>query len=762
LAGRIYYIIVSGVCVLFFACSATRYVPDGDYLYKGATVKVQSKEVSMAKSRVLSEELESLLRPKPNRDVLGIPFRLLIYSFWGTPGREKGIGNWISRKAGEEPVLLSDVRREYQRDLLRNRLENRGYFHAEVERDSNVHGRKMKLIYRVDPGVQYVIDTVYFPADSSVLAKAVRATARRSFLRKNDPFDLDVIKAERDRIDARLKEQGFYYFNADHILVLADTTSNTNTVKLSVTIKQSTPARAQQKFTIDSILIFPKHSLSRDTARQGPSVTQGDLVIFDSEETYRQRLFERVMVFRRGDIYNRTSHNRTLNRLIELGVFKYVDNKFLESGDTLLNVYYYLTPFPKKSLRIEISGRNTSTNFNGAEINLSWQNRNAFRGAEHLRIHVYGGADVQISGVSSDNNVFRYGAEANLNIPRFVTPFKVITPSAYIPRTRVTIGYDRLDRVASYVLNSFRASFGYKWKESIKKEHQFNIFSVNYIQPSRITSAYAERLMMDPTLANAIQRQFIIGPNYNYIVTNTMEKNRKHTMYYNALLDLSGNLLGILSGANFRNGETRQIFNADFAQYIKMEHDMRYYNNLGRGSAFAARGFVGIGYAYGNSSALPFVKQFFAGGTTGLRAFRARSLGPGTYRAEGIDDRTILTADQTGDIKIEMSVEYRPKISGILKGAIFLDAGNIWLLREDPTRAGAAWSGNFLDELAVGFGFGLRLDLSFFVLRGDLAFPLRKPWYPESSRWVFNEIDPGSKAWRRENLVFNLAIGYPF
>jgi outer membrane protein assembly factor BamA len=267
--------------------------------------------------------------------------------------------------------------------------------------------------------------------------------------------------------------------------------------------------------------------------------------------------------------------------------------------------------------------------------------------------------------------------------------------------------------------------------------------------------------MEDPTLANAIQRQFTLGPSYNYNSTNTMEQSRKHTSYYNGNIDLSGNLPGLLTGANYKEGETKKIFNAEFSQYVRTDHDFRYYNNLGRGSSFAARIFGGIGLAYGNSHALPFVKQYFAGGSSGLRAFRARSLGPGTFITENIG-QNVIVADQTADIKLEVNLEYRPKISGILNGALFLDAGNIWLLREDPERPGAAFSGDFLNELAVGVGFGLRLDFSFFVLRGDLAFPIRKPWYPENDRWVLNEIRFGKSEWRKDNLVFNLAIGYPF
>lgn len=759
---RIEHIILIFSCLFIISCSTTRYVPENDFLYKGAKVKVKSKEVSSSKEKALSEEMENILRPKPNKEFLGIPFKLMIYSFWGKPGKYNGLGNWISRKAGEEPVLFSEVSTDYQEQLLTNRLENRGYFNPEVEMDSSSTKKKIKLRYTIDPGRQYLIDTVYFPDDSSVLAKEIFAISDNSFLDIGEPFDLDVIKAERERINARLKEQGFYYFSPDYLQVLVDSTEKPYSVILFLDIKYDIPARTKEKFTIDDIYVFPHHSLQGDTLVSNDTIQYNDLTIVGPTGAFRSSVFEETLKFEKGDLYNRSDHNKSLNRLIDIGVFKYVENRFRDKGNSTLDAYYYLTPFAKKSLRLELTGRNTSTNFTGAELNLSWRNRNTFRGAENLRFSIYGGADVQISGINQGNNLYRYGAEVDLNIPRFITPFSTTTPSAFIPRTTFSIGFDRLNRVSSYALNSLRGSFGYRWKENVRKEHQLSVFSMNYIQPSYVSPEYRERMEDDPSLARAIERQFIIGPIYNYTFTNTMEQNRKHTFYYNSNLDLSGNIIGLISGADFRDGEPQKIFSAEFSQYVRLEQDFRHYNSLGKGSVFASRLFVGFGYAYGNSSSLPFIKQFFAGGTASLRAFRARTLGPGSYRAENIGESGVIATDQTGDIKLEVNFEYRPQISGILEGALFVDAGNIWLLREDTMRLGAEFGKDFLRETAVGFGFGLRFDFSFFVLRTDLAFPLRKPWLPEGERWVIDKIAPGRREWRRENLVLSLAIGYPF
>jgi outer membrane protein assembly factor BamA len=487
------------------------------------------------------------------------------------------------------------------------------------------------------------------------------------------------------------------------------------------------------------------------------------------------------MFFNQGDIYNRTDHNLSLNRLVTLGTFRFVKNRFEEAdstGNPRLDAYYYLTPYPKKSLRAEITGRTNSANFTGSELTLSWRNRNAFKGAELLTISAYGGTDVQVSGVNKGNNIFRLGAEANLNIPRFIGPFNFQSSSAFIPRTRITLGYDLLRRVESYTLNSFRTSFGYNWKENIQKEHQLDIIAINYVQPSGISPRYAELARDTAIYRNAIQRQFTVGPVYNFNFSNTNETFRTNTWYYNGNLDLSGNLLGLITGADVLEKGPKKIFGAGFAQYIRIENELRYYRKVGLKSQWANRLIVGYGYSYGNGNgseignkrlafentnpiSLPYVKQFFIGGTNSIRAFRARTLGPGTFNADSTGT-TSLGADQSGDIKLEINTEYRPKLFSIVNGALFIDAGNIWTQRTDRDRPGSKFSKDFLKELAVGAGAGLRFDLSFLVLRTDLAFPLRKPWLPEGQRWVIDEVNPGSKAWRKENLVFNFAIGYPF
>ena len=756
--------------IILASCSTVKNVPEGDYLYLGANVNIQDTDNSRRKeTKALTEELEGIIRPRPNSRFLGMPFKLWFYNFWANPKKEGGLGNKISRRFGQPPVLFSSVKVDYNRTLVLNRLENRGYFRASATSDTTLRRKRARLKFNTVTGPQYTINSVVFTTDSSDLGKAVNATSGRSFLKVGDGYDLDVIKRERERIDTRLKEQGFYYFSPDHIIVQVDSTNNVHKVDLIVNVKSNTPIKAQQIYTINDIYIYSNYDVSKDSSSIRNGEKYRDFYVIDSAHTFKPKVFERTMFFNKGDLYNRTDHNMSLNRLMSLGTFKFVKNQFVEtpaSGDNSLDTYYYLTPYAKKSLRAELTGRTTSANFTGSEITLSWRNRNVFRGAELLTLSAYGGTDVQVSGINKGNNLFRLGGEATLNIPRFISPFKFKSSSAFIPRTRIILGVDILNRFESYTLNSFRTSFGYTWKENIKNEHQLNVLNVNYVRQLNVTPQYQALLDTNANLRRAIEEQFIIGPSYNFLYTNTNETRKTNTFYYNGNIELAGTILGLASGANVvKKGSAKEVFGVPFSQYIRLENDFRHYYNLGFGSQIASRIITGFGIPYGNRASLPFIKQFFIGGTNSLRAFRARSIGPGSFAPDPEVGTNSIAADRTGDIKLEVNTEYRPKINDVLRGAVFVDAGNIWLMKDDaqyPPMPGAKFSKDFLKELAVGAGVGLRFDLSFFVLRTDLAMPLRKPWLPEGERWVLGDFNFADPKWRRENLVFNLAIGYPF
>lgn len=747
------------------SCSNTRFLPEGELLYTGATIKVEEIETSKKEKTALKTALKEVVRPKPNSTFFGLRPKLYIYNIAGTPKKDKGFRHWLKNKVGEAPVLYSKVDLEYTKSVLQNFSENNGYFNTKTTADSTRRGKKASAEYLVKTGKQYKIKEVKFPTDSSIIGKAINNTSHRSLLKKDQAYSLEVIKQERIRIDGRLKEKGFYYFNPDYIIVQVDSTVANYQVDLIVKVKKETPKLAETPYKINKIIVYPNYSIGIDSLKDNSKSIKKykDITIIDSTNMFKPRIFDRALYFNKNDLYNRTNHNLSLNRLVNLGTFKFVKNQFKVSDTTgnYLDALYYLTPLPKKSLRLELLAKTNSANYTGTELNLNWSNRNAIGGAELLTISAFGGLEVQVAGQNNGFNVYRFGSEANLIWPRLVAPFKLHSPSGFVPKTKLTLGYEYQNRTKLYSLQTFKGSFGYLWKENERKEHLLNVTEITFASPQNVTSLYKDQILLNESLGKVIEKQLIFGPTYSYTYTNTQQKRKKNTFYYKGTVDLAGNITGLATGANSRKGDTIKIFNVPFSQFIKIENDFRHYYRLGPDSQLASRIIIGAGYAYGNSSEMPFIKQFFIGGTNSIRAFRARSIGPGSFYGSSSNTSAFLP-DQSGDLKLEFNTEYRAKIYGLVKGALFLDAGNIWLLNENAEKPGAKFSKKFMSELAVGAGAGLRFDFSFLILRTDLAFPLRKPYLSEGNRWVMDKIDFGSGTWRKENLIFNLAIGYPF
>lgn len=787
---NVLYIIILAI---FTAGCGTGKLPEGELLYTGGTVKVTDTSITKKQRNALQSKLKNIIRPVPNKKFLGLRPKLFFYNLAGDVKKEKGFRHWLKYSLGEAPVLFSQVDLEYNRSLLQNFSENNGYFNTRTSADSTRHGKKATAEYKVIPGKQYKIKSVTFPTDSSDIGIAIRRTfgrgaqrsqgrevgkvreARkgkgggkretgggraRSLLKVGDPYSLDAIKLERERIDTRLKERGFYYFNEDYIKVQVDSTVGKYEVDLIVKVKDEAPSKSKIPFKINKIVIYPNYALNQDSLTKAEQYK--DLTIIGNDGLFKPRVWDRTLYFQKGDLYNRTDHNLSLNRLVNLGTFKFVKNQFKES-DTLgnyLDAYYYLTPLPRKSIRIEVLAKTNSANYTGSELKVNWSNRNTFHGAELLTISAFGGVEVQLGGKNNGFNVYRVGGEASLTWPRFISPFPLKSSSGFVPRTNATIGYEFQNRQKLYSLQTFKGSFGYSWKENVRKEHILNVTEITFASPENITDLYREQVALNPSLQNVIEKQLIFGPTYYYTYNTEMRKNRKNTFYFKGGIDLSGNLAGLITGADIKKGDTIKVFNIPFSQFAKAQVEFKHTYKFSPGGLLKSRIIIGGAYAYGNSDKIPFVKQFFIGGTNSLRAFRSRSLGPGTYNASLEDSQFI--PDQSGDVKLEFNTEFRNNIYKFINGAIFMDAGNIWLVNKDENKPGSQFSKNFMKEIAVGVGAGLRFDFSFLVLRTDLAFPIRKPYLPDGQRWVIDEVNFGSGSWRKDNLLFNLAIGYPF
>ncbi|MGY4386415.1 outer membrane protein assembly factor BamA [Pedobacter sp. UYP24] len=765
------------VFTVITSCSSTRGLKPGQVLYTGAQVKINpdtSKRINDQK--YVRTTLEGKTRPKPNKSFLGFKYKLFFYNLAGEPTKPKGFKHWLRTKFGEPPVLLSEVKIKYNNDVLTSYLISQGYLQSVVTGDTIVKGKKGRAIYTALTGQRYKINSISFPKDSGTLTHIINQHKGETLLKVGNFYDLDVYKNERIRIDNDLKETGYFYFSPDYLILQVDSTIGKNLVDIRLRVKDIAPDAALKPYTIKNINIYPSYTLRKDNElRKLEPLKYKDFNIYDNRNTFKPGVFDRLVFFKKDELYNRKDHNQSLNRMVNIGAFQNVKAEFLPIDsfkNNQLDLNIYLTPLKKNSLSFGITGTSKSNNFVGSEVKLTQTKRNIFRGAEILEISASGGFETQVSGKSAQNlNSYSLTGEAKLTFPRFIVPFyKPGSTNTFIPKTITSVSYQLLNRGSLYTLNSFKGEFGYSFKENQYKEHIFNPISVNYVQPIIGKNVDTLRLYDSiPGLRYTLQKQLIIGSNYNFTYTNQMEQSRRNNMYFNGTIETGGNVWGLFTPKNSKG--QKSIFDVPLNQFVRLETDFRDYYKVNRGVTWANRLNFGYGYAYGSSTSLPFVRQFFAGGSNDIRAFKARSLGPGTYKVSD----TIRFADQGGDIKLMLNSELRFKIVSVLYGAIFADAGNIWLRKEDrgipatsssPEIAGRPGSEfkfkNVLNELAVGTGAGLRLDATIFVIRLDVAFPVRKPYLPEGQRWVLDQVSFGSKSWRRENLIYNIGIGYPF
>lgn len=736
--------------LLLGACSTTKNLPPGQKLYTGAELKFTDKDLAKKEKSLLTEDLEGLLRPKPNGKIGPFRFKLWVYEKTKTT-KTKGLKHWLNTKFGEPPVLVSSVDLTQNSTILQNRLQNRSYFQAQVSGDTVGRKKVAKAVYTINAGPAYKYRNIIFPQGKDPLDTAVQGTAAKSILKKDEKYNLDAVKAERIRIDARLKEEGFYYFAPEYLKVQIDSTVGNHQVDAFVKVKDDVADRARRIYTIDNIYIYPAYSL-RDTALKLDSAQHYNFynIVDRKKRTIRPYVFKNTVLLRPGEVYNRTDHNNSLNRFIELGPYKFVKNRFedISTDSPKLNAFYFLTRYPKKTLSFDALVRTTSANYNGTQVSINWRNRNAFKGAELLTVSLYGSTDGQIAASNGGYALSQVGVQTTLSWPRFISPFYIKSDNAYIPRTNFSLGYSIINRSQLYNLNSFNGSFGYQWKQNVHKQHELNLLMVTYVKPASVTKLYTDSIAKtpNPALKHVIDPQFTFGPTYSYTYTNTTETYRTNTVYYNGRVSLSGNVVGILSGADTVGGKVKSLFGTNYNQYVKIENEFRFFHKVGAKSTIAARLIASAGLPYGNSTILPYSQQFFIGGANSLRGFRARSIGPGTVNPLANNPNAFI-GDQSGDIKLEGNVEFRPHLFSIVYGALFFDAGNVWNAKRYATLPGGTFSKNFLSELATDAGFGLRFDASVLVLRTDLGFPITRPYKSNNSN---------------DNMVFNLAIGYPF
>ncbi|MFC6997170.1 translocation and assembly module lipoprotein TamL [Rufibacter roseus] len=751
-------------------CSSTKSVPQGDYLYIGGDITVKSEYPETA-TKDLEGELQEAIRPQPNSSFLGMRPKLWIYNAFGGNKENKGIAKWIKTRLGQPPVLLSEAYPEKVQGQMANRLYNLGYFNPAIayEVDSTSKKKMASVHYTATVQKQYTIQKIQFPQEQDSISERIRATEPNSLLKVGDPYNLQTLIAERLRINEVLKEEGYFFFDENYLVFHVDSTQN-NKVDVYVRIKREAPNKALIPYRYNQVTIYSDFASGDTLDPQAPPVQYENYKYYPDEETFKARAILNAVFITNDDYYSRKKHLQTINRLMDLGTFKFAEVRFtpLDSvgRNGLLNADILLTQAKKKSLQAEVLMVTKSNGYAGPGIRINFRNRNALRGAELLMLNLIGSIESQSGGGaperSSNLTSFELGADAEMHIPRIISPFDIrISNSMYQPRTRFMLGFRFIDRREFFQQNSFTFEYGYNWRQRATTQIYINPVQVQLSRLGSVTPEFEKILEDRPFLARSFDQQFIIGGNYRFVYNSQGVAGKKHQFYISPGLDMSGGLWGLIF--RVKNGRPADpdfpntLNGQAISQYVKTDLETRYYFNITDKLVLATRFIGGYGLPYGNSRVLPYIKQYGAGGPNSIRAFAARSIGPGTYdptsvTREGGVAPAFSFFDQVGDIRLEGNAEFRfPLMDPYLKGAVFVDAGNIWLVNEDPDRPGGQFSGNFLNELAVGAGAGLRIDVQFFVIRLDLAYPLRDPNYAD--RPTSGLFGSG---------VLNLAIGYPF
>ncbi|MHA7130089.1 translocation and assembly module lipoprotein TamL [Algoriphagus namhaensis] len=745
-----------------FGCSVKKYIPEDEQLYTGAEIQLDS-ESKIQDLDEISSELNELLGPEPNSKILGVRFGL--WAHYKAQKEKPGfINRFLNDKFGEEPIYFSDVSVGRTEELILNRLENRGFFYSSVSSEVDLGDKFASMSYQAQVTQPYTLQKYQLAEDSLQIYSQISSLLEETELDSASRFDLNSLKEERTRIDQQLKDRGYYNFNSEYLIFEADTNVSDSTRKfnLYLRLKRDVPEKSLIPYEISRINVFPNYSINESEEKLDTVVVEGKNFI-QGNFIFKPELLNDYILIEKGQTYDPKLSRLSTNRLSSIGNYKFVNLRYdeLNTSDSVahLEANFFLSPLTKRSVRAEVLGISKSNNFAGPALNLTYRNRNLFKGGETLNLSTRFGYEFQVGGGERSNlKSFEYGIKADLIFPRVIFFVPIREKLSYsVPKTKMGLGFEYLSRGGLYRLNTFSANYGYFWNANKWVYHELNPISINLVNQTQTSPEFEEILEQNPFLRRSFEQNFIVGINYLFNYNKLIDKDRRHGVFVGTGLDIAGNLLNGLS--NLSGSESGKFLGLEYAQYAKIEQDLRYYFRPAKEHVIATRLWAGLGVPIGNSLSLPYVKQFFSGGPNSVRAFRIRSIGPGSYQVD--ESSTNSFFDQSGDIRLEGNIEYRFPIFSFLKGALFMDAGNIWLWNENEALPGGKFSKDWFKELAVGTGIGLRVDVQFFVIRFDLATPLRYPYLPEGDRWG-NTWDVGSKTWRRNNLNFNFAIGYPF
>ena len=729
------FLIAAGLLV---SCAETKYVPEGYFLLDDVKVKVEGHYDDLNAGK-----LKSYVRQQSN--VRWFSLAKLPLNTYSLSGRDTT--KWVNRalrKMGEPPVLYDSTQAILTSNDFQQMLYNKGYLDAKTELWTYPKGKKMSVLYKLIPGPVYQIGKLdYQIADTAINEKFHLSYPENWALKPGQQFDVDNLDAERKRITKLLNDNGYYRFHQEFINYEADTLDGGQQVNVKLKL-----GMAQTSDGTDTL-----HT--RYKIRKVNYAASNDSIIH-----IRPRVLKECTHIKAGGYYSSTNLQNTYNHFSRLGAVKYTNISFTEVPDTtLLDCNIRLQTNMPSTLSFQPEGTNTAGDL-GAAATLTYQNRNLFRGSENLSIELRGAYEA-IRGLEgySNQDFQEYSIETRLTFPRFIIPFLGSDIRRRFKATsEVSLLYDMQNR-PEFHRRLWSASWRYKWNLPNKPVHyQLDLIDINYVLMPWISDTFRELYLDDVSSRNAILR-------YNYqdmFITKTgfgLAYNNGTTAL-KANIETSGNTLNTMSklfSTNKNELNQNMVFNIAFAQYVKTDFDLTHILRLDYSNQLVFHFGLGIAYPYGNSTLLPFEKRYFSGGANSLRGWAVRGIGPGKYR--GTDGR-IDFINQTGDMKLDMNVEYRTHLFWKLDGALFADAGNIWTLREYKDQPGGKFTlKDFPNQLAASYGLGFRFNFDYFIVRFDLGMKAVNPAYEgEKDDEHFPIIHPKLS----RDFAFHFAVGLPF
>ena len=766
-----YFLPLLFIVLIISSCNPTKYVPEGETL-------LNNNHIIINKEGVKKSDLLPYIKQKPNKRIFGTRFHLGLYNL-SNINKQKWPHKWL-RDIGEEPVIFDTNATVKTKDQIKSYVASKGYFDGQVMDTVETANRKSDVFYNVDLLPAYTIRNLYYEISDSNIQKLCYFDSMSCVIERGKPYDVDVLQAERLRFERFIRDYGFYGFSADHIYFRVDSTVGNRQVDIYYGVKNFTKLDAFDRvslvphsiYRVKNIYIYPDF-VPKDALEGGEAYFNSldttnyngyYFITLKGKPEIKYDLIIQSLYVKPGSVFNMTNTEQTQAHLLALKVYRLVNiiyNDLNEHGiaqgsEMMLDCNIQLTLLSQQSYKVELEGTNTSGNMGGA-LNLIYQHKNLFHGAELFSIKLKGAYEANKQDSSKLQSTQEYGFETSLRLPKFLLPFINMESfiKKYNPTTTLLAAYS-YQAMPAFIRTIATATFGYNWKAGNYQEHIVNPLQLNIVKlpPGSIDSAFAASIS-STYQANSYKDVMILGGNYSFIFNNQKIQKSRDYWFLRINAEASGNMLSLvekLTGAKKTDG-TYKILGLPFAQYVRTDFDLRYNYILNDVSSIVYRGFFGIGIPYGNSKAIPFEKQYFGGGANGIRAWQVRSLGPGSY-----DPGKPMFLNQTADIKLEANAEYRFKLFWILEGALFLDAGNIWAYNNDPSRPGSQFIFNkFYKDIAVGTGAGLRFDFKFVIGRVDLGMKLRDPLLTNGSRWIIK-----SRPYERSDFTMVLGIGYPF